>query len=618
MPRRSPTPGTKQNWPPFPKAILLDCFMPFLFGPQLHNTDTEFRLWAPSAKTIELIIEDRTPVQMVREESGFWSTRLDNCGPGTRYRFRAGDAQFPDPASRQQDGGTSGWSVVCAPFQPTGRTEPLRPWHETIICEVHVGTASPEGTFAGLANRLEHFRDAGFTALEIMPINAFPGQRNWGYDGTLIFAPATAYGRREDLRRLVDRAHELGLCLILDVVYNHFGKVDNFIETYAPEWFDSEIETPWGKGIDFSQEAVRQFYNENARMWLSEFDFDGLRFDAIHEIKTDARDVFLGDIAKAARSVKSHAKLIVENMDNIASWLDRDPDNQPKDFTAQWNDDIHHVLHHLVTGEEKQGYDEADRDPIADLEKGLADGFVHDGEAEGESDGTSRGEPASRLPPDAFVSYVQNHDQIGNRADSKRLPDRVSAEKLDFLHFVTMLAPQVPLFFIGEEAHLRTPFPFFVDLPDDAAAEVRADRYKQMRESFEEEVKDGDLPDPNALETFQRAVIDWDEFEEPERQAALARFRTLAAWRREHLWPLAASPCIDSRTGRHGTAIVVSWIFEAGVLTMALNASDRPADLACVVSAPPITTGDFIQQGEVLRLGPWSAVAWTWTRPAGP
>lgn len=590
--------------------------MPSRFGPHLDDTTTQFRLWAPSAKNIDLILKDREPVPMVRDEAGLWSARPDNCGPGTRYRFAIGGKAFPDPASRQQDGGTAGWSVVCAPLLPSGRKEPLRPWHETIICEVHVGTASPEGTFAGLAKRLEHFRDAGFTALEIMPVNAFPGRRNWGYDGTLIYAPAEAYGSREDLRSLVDRAHELGLCLILDVVYNHFGKFDNFIESYAPEWFDNDVETPWGKGIDFTQEMVRQFYYENAGMWLGEFDFDGLRFDAIHEIQTEARDLFLGDLAKVARSVKGDAKLIIENMDNIASWLDRDAANQPKDFTAQWNDDIHHVLHHLVTGEGKNGYDEMGSDPVADLEKGLADGFVHDGEAEGESDGTSRGEPASRLPLDAFVSYVQNHDQIGNRADSKRLPDRVSAEKLDFLHFVTMLAPQVPLFFMGEEAHLRTPFPFFVDLPEAAAAQVRAERYTQMRESFEEEVEEGDLPDPNALETFQRAVIDWSEFEQPERQAAFARFQTLASWRREHLWPLAATPCLDARTGRHGSAIVVSWIFEGGVLTMALNASDRPADLACVVSGPPITTGDFAQHGEVLRLGPWSAVAWTWTRPS--
>jgi 1,4-alpha-glucan branching enzyme len=583
--------------------------MTFLFGPRLDGATTEFRLWAPGASSVAVVFPDGPPLALEKGESGFWSGHAADRGPGTRYKFRTNALEFPDPASRQQDRDTSGWSVVCAPLAPSGRSEPLRPWHETVLCEVHIGTVSPEGTFAGLTKRLEHFRDAGFTALEIMPINEFPGSRNWGYDGTLIFAPDGAYGTREELRRLVDRAHELDLCLVLDVVYNHFGKFDNFIERYAPEWFDEEVETPWGKGIDFTRDMVRQFYYENARMWLKEFDFDGLRFDSVHEMKTEARNTFLGDLAKSARSVKGHAKLIIENMDNIASWLDREQ-NEPKDFTAQWNDDIHHVLHYLATGEGKGGYSDATRDAIADLEKGLADGFVHDGEAEGESDGTTRGEPASRLPPDAFVSYMQNHDQIGNRADSKRLPDRVSAEKLDFLHFVIMLAPQIPLFFMGEEAHLRTPFPFFIDLPEDAAKPMRADRYKQMRESFGEDVKDGDLPDPNDPATFESAVLDWNAFSEPDRRAALDRFRTLAAWRRERLWPLSATPCLDARTGRQGAAIVVSWIFEAGTLTMALNPSDLPADIACDITTSPVSTGEFSQQDHVLRLGPWSAVAW--------
>lgn len=585
--------------------------MPSSFGPRLDGSATTFRLWAPGAKAVDLVLPQADPVSLARGKDGFWSVRLENHGPGTRYRFRIGTLEFPDPASRQQDGGTSGWSVVCAPLAPSGRGQPLRPWHEIVLCEVHVGTVSPEGTFAGLAERLEHFRDAGFTALELMPVSAFPGDRNWGYDGTLLFAPAGAYGTRDDLRRLVDRAHELGLCLLLDVVYNHFGKFDNFIEHYAPEWFDQEIETPWGPGIDFTKETVRQFYYENARMWFEEFDFDGLRFDAIHEIKTEARGLFLHDLAKTARAAKSHARLIIENMDNVASWLDRNGDGQPIDFTAQWNDDIHHALHHLVTGEDKHGYEHDSQDPIADLEKGLADGFVHDDEAEGESDGESREEPASRLPPDAFVSYVQNHDQIGNRADSQRLPDRIGAAKLDFLHFVVMLTPQIPMFFMGEEGHLRTPFPFFVDLPEDEAEIVRADRYRQMRESFQQDVKDGDLPDPNARETFERAKLGWSEYENPQRRAALERFRALAGWRRGHLWPLAATQCLDARTVRNGTAIIVNWRFEAGVLTMALNASNLPVDIACTINGAPFSTGTFSQDGEILRLGPWSAVAWT-------
>ncbi len=585
-----------------------------MFGPLLDGAFTQFRLWAPGAPSVELIRPDQPSLPMQRHEDGFWRLTVQDCPPGTRYKFASGALQFPDPASRQQDGDTAGWSVVCAPLGTDTPRHVERPWHQAILCEVHIGTVSPEGSFAGLMNRLEHFRDAGFTALEIMPINEFPGNRNWGYDGTLIFAPDASYGSREDLRALVARAHELDMSIILDVVYNHFGQHDNFLARYAPEWFDSAMETPWGPGIDFTQPMVRQFYLENACMWLGEFGFDGLRFDAIHEIKSDAGKRFLTDLAQAARAIAPGAHLVIENVENIASWLERDADNRPHKFTAQWNDDIRHVLHFLATGERKHGYEDDNHDAIADLEKGLADGFVHDGEAKGKSDGTTRGEPASRLPLDAFVSFLQNHDQIGNRADSKRLQDRISAEKLDFLHFVTLLAPQIPLFFMGEEAHLRTPFPFFFDLPEGEAEQQRQNRYQQMRDIFQEDVAEGGLPDPNALETFLSARLDWSDYDEPERRAALERFRTLARWRRSHLWPLAATPCLDARTGRQGAAIAVSWIFEAGVLTMALNAADFPADIACIVTGDPVTTGEFSQDGEVLRLGPWSAVAWTWMK----
>ncbi|QQR38673.1 alpha-amylase family glycosyl hydrolase [Devosia rhizoryzae] len=586
--------------------------MAVTFGPVIGASGTTFRLWAPSAPAVSLIFPDSPPIDLQKSEHGFWTVTAKDCGPGTRYKFRIGGLNFPDPASRQQVGGTSGWSLVSEPIEPSGRKQPLSPWHEALICEVHVGTVTPEGTFTALADKLEHFRDAGYTTLEIMPINTFPGSRNWGYDGTLIFAPAEAYGTRQELRALVDRAHALGICLVLDVVYNHFGEFDNLIEHYAPEWFDPDINTPWGPGIDFREEAVRQFYYENAMMWLSEFDFDGLRFDSVHEMKTECRDDFLTGLADACRSVKSHAKLIIENMDNSASWLERDADGTPKTYTAQWDDDIHHVLNYLVADDDKGGYDDPSKDPIADLEKGLADGFIHDGEAEGESNGSTRNEPGSDLPPAAFVSYVQNHDQIGNRADSARLPDRIGPEKLDFLHFAVMLAPQVPLFFMGEEADLRTHFPFFLDLPEKAAAIKREDRYKQMREIFNEDVEDGGLPDPNDPATFAMAKIDWSDFDQPQSQASLARFRELAQWRKDHVWPLTGSKCLDARSGRQGNAVVVNWIFESGTLSMALNPTNTPTDLACTITAPPLSTGDYSQEGEVLRLGAWSAVAWVW------
>ncbi len=582
------------------------------FGPAVEGDSTWFRLWAPNVSTAEVLVEGRDPVTMTRGIDGFLLASLDHCGPGARYRFRVGDVTFPDPASRQQQDDASGWSIVRAAMPQAEPHDPVRPWQEAVICEVHVGAATTEGTFNALAERLEHFRDAGYTCLEIMPVNEFPGARNWGYDGTLIFAPERSYGTPEDLRRLVDHAHQLGLLMILDVVYNHFGQTDNFIPHYAPQWFRNDIETPWGPAIDFEEPVVRQFYYENAVMWLTEYGFDGLRLDSVHEIKTECRQRFLGELAAAARTRKPHAALIVENVRNNFELLERDDRNRPQQYSAQWNDDMHHVLTYLVTGEgPRTGYDDPNKDPYADLEKALADGFVHDPSEGDGSDGRTRGGKAARLPPDSFITYVQNHDQLGNRSDAKRLSERISPEQLDFVHFVKFLAPQIPLCFMGDEANLSSGFPFFVDLDAAAAKATSEERLKQMREMFRDEVGPGGLPDPNDPRTFEMAKLPWQDYETmPERRAALDRFRTLARWRRDRLWPLAATPCLDAQTARQGNCVVVNWVFEAGTLSMALNPTGWPADIGCIVTAPPLSSGRYEQHGEVLRLGSWSAVAW--------
>ena len=587
--------------------------MNFRFGPILDDGGATFRLYAPSARGPQLVLQDRNPLDLTRTEDGFWAVRVDDVSEGTRYRFRSGKVDFPDLASRQQAGDTSGWSVLRRPLPPAANQNPIRPWHETVIAEVHVGAASPEGTFQGLSSRLEYFRDAGYTCLEIMPVNAFPGLRNWGYDGTLVFAPAAAYGSPEELRALVDRAHALGLCMVLDVVYNHFGDTYNFATEYVPEWFSEEVETPWGPGINFENPLVRQFYYENAEMWLSEYDFDGLRFDSVHEMKTAGRGVFLRELAAMARAVKPHAKLIIENMKNSFEWLEREPSsNKPLHYTAQWNDDMHHVLTHLVTGEGGlTGYDDPKKDPYADLEKALADGFVHDPTEGDGSDGRTRGGAAAKLPADSFITYVQNHDQLGNRADAKRISERVSPAQTDFMHFVKFLAPQIPLCFMGDEANLESPFPFFFDLPSEDTKKKRDDRYDQMKNIFNQEVAEGDLPEPGEHDTFLLAKLPLEETSSrPERRDALDRFKQLAAWRRERLWPLSATPCLDARSARQGNSIIVTWEFEAGRISMALNPTSAPVDLACTISRDHVTTGSISVQGDVLRLGPWSAVSW--------
>lgn len=265
----------------------------------------------------------------------------------------------------------------------------------------------------------------------------------------------------------------------------------------------------------------------------------------------------------------------------------------------------------MVTGEgKKTGYDDPSKDAIADLDKALEDGFVHDHEEGPASDGRTRGGPASQLPPDSFITFIENHDQIGNRADATRLSARIEPRQLDFLHFLKFMAPQVPLCFMGDEGNLNTSFPFFTDFPIEAGEEANRRRYKEMREIFQESVADGSLPHPNNPATFQQAKIDWAAFDQPQHHAALARFRQLAAYRRDMVWPLSASPCLDAFTARHEKCSIVNWVFERGTLTVAFNASGQSQDLPCLIQGAPVFTGWFDQMGDVLRLGPWSAVAW--------
>lgn len=584
--------------------------MPYDFGPLIDAAGIRFRLWAPSQPHVELLLPDRPPIAMQRSDSGFWQIHVDGVGAGTRYRFRANGHDVPDPASRLQDGDVAGWSVVWPGLGRPPRPAALRPWHETVLCEVHVGTASPEGTFSGLADRLEHFRDAGYTALELMPIDDFPGQRGWGYDGVLPFAPDGAYGTPETLRALVERAHELGLGMILDVVYNHFGKFWNAIPDYAPEWFAADAETPWGPGIDFRQAAVRRFYCENAQWWLGEYDFDGLRFDSVHEMRTEARDLFLGELARACRAVKPDAALVIENVRNQMHWLTRTGEARPVDFTAQWNDDFHHVLQFLVTGERINGYEDTARDAVADFEKSLRDGFVHDGAAAGASDGRTRGEPASLLPMQAFVSFLHNHDQIGNRPDGARIVERVDAERLDFAHFVLLLSPQIPLFFMGEEAHLRCPFLFFFDLPEPVRSELRDNRYWQMENVFHTKVPPGSLPDPQDPATFERSRLAWDDYGREQHRAALARFRELVELRRDLVWPLASTRCLEARSARQGDGVIVTWQYEAGTYTMLLNPTGDTAMMQVQLNQPVASTGRLEFHDGRIKAGPWSAMVW--------
>ncbi|WP_424811340.1 malto-oligosyltrehalose trehalohydrolase [Roseococcus sp. YIM B11640] len=575
-----------------------------LFGPLLRPEGTLFRLWAPDAKRVSLALPEGGPVAMEPVEDGFFEVLLPEARAGQRYRFLVGGRRaVPDPAARRQDGDVMGWSVVRAELPPLRQARPPRPWHEVVLAELHVGTATPKGSFEALIGRLDHFAENGITAIELMPVADFPGRRNWGYDGVLPFAPDEAYGSPAALRVLVDAAHERGLGVMLDVVYNHFGPEGNFLPAYAKKFFTEAHHTPWGAAIDLEQPLVRRFFVENALMWLGEYDFDGLRFDAVHAFAPPGGDLLLAELAEACRAVKPEAWLVLENDHNAARWLERDAEGRPRFYTAQWNDDAHHALHVAVTGEVSGYYGDYAEDPVAALGRAMAEGFVYQGEASAHRAGEPRGERSAHLPPTAFVNFAQNHDQIGNRPLGDRLAGAVEPERLAFLRFLLLLGPAIPMVFQGEEAGIETPFPFFCDFSGDLADAVRQGRAKEFAEFF---ATAGELPDPLAPETMESARLDWDRMT-PE---ALVSFRSLAAQRRRLVWPLLAGTYGGAELRREGAILFWRWRFEAGVLCLLANPDVVPSEIRLQPRQDGVTVGEAVFDGTHTRLGAWSACAW--------
>jgi maltooligosyltrehalose trehalohydrolase len=444
---------------------------------------TRFRLWAPSQARVDLDLDGEI-VTMTRGDHGWHE--IDGRAPaGSRYRFRIGGKTVPDPRARLQD---KNWCIVTDPDAYRWRDAGWRgrPWEETVFYELHAGLM---GGFKGIENHLRLLAELGITAVELMPIAQFPGTRNWGYDGVLPYAPAQAYGTPDDLKRMVDRAHALGLMIFLDVVYNHFGPEGNYLPLYAPGFFRQDRHTPWGAGIDFRNAEVRRFFIENALYWVHEFHIDGLRLDAVHAIEDDA---FIAELARTVRESEPerHIHIVIENERNDAKLLG-------ENNLAQWNDDFHHALHVLLTGETAGYYGEYARSPAEDLAKSLSGRFSRE-----------RSGPGPQLPPTAFVNFLQNHDHIGNRAFGERLTVLTDETALQTAIALLLLAPSIPLIFFGEEAGAREPFLYFCDHPDKKLAEaVREGRRNEFAKfpEFRDPARRSEIPDPNAPETFRRS-----------------------------------------------------------------------------------------------------------------
>jgi maltooligosyltrehalose trehalohydrolase len=579
------------------------------FGPRLEpDGGVTFYLWAPAAKKVELVLDGVRAMRWL--DDGWHAVTVGDAGAGTLYQFRIDDElNVPDPASAFQPNDVNGPSEVIDHAYdwhvPQWRG---RPWHEAVFLELHVGTFTPEGTFRAAIGKLDHLVETGITAIELMPVGEFAGARNWGYDGVLPYAPESAYGRPEDLKALIDAAHARGLMVFLDVVYNHFGPEGNYLGRYAPQFFMA-AQTPWGSAIDYRIPQVRDFAIENALHWLRDYRFDGLRLDAVHAIVERGEPSMLSELSRAAGRLAAETgraiHLVLENDDNTTSLLDPLADPPSGKYRAQWNDDYHHAWHVLLTGETFGYYRDYEKRPHEHLARTLASGFAYQGEPSVHRNGARRGEPSVVLPPTAFVDFLQNHDQIGNRALGDRLTVVVPERALEAALAVMLLAPMPPLMFMGDEWGSKQPFPFFCDFSGDLGEAVRRGR----RAEFEDTYRDlaGGWPDPLTIETFRSAVLDWSDRERPEHRRRLDLVRRLLGVRRAEIFPLLGKLGEHHAEARFDAGLMTAaWKLAARTQRLLANLTDdarpRPNDLA---EGRPIWGGPVPSQ-----LPPWS-VYWS-------
>ena len=566
---------TLETWPH--GAIMLDA------------QHTRFALWAPDAFYVSVELEDGKSIAMLPQADGWFEVEIQ-CPAGTRYRYNIdGENDVPDPASRAQAEDVHGWSVVVDPLAYQWRHSHWqgRPWHEAVIYELHVGVL---GGYAAVQKQLPRLAELGVTAIELMPLAQFPGERNWGYDGVLPYAPHSSYGSPEQLKQLIDSAHEHGLAVMLDVVYNHFGPDGNYLGQYANGFFQEDVHTPWGAGIDFDRREVRDFFLDNALMWLLEYRFDGLRLDAVHAI--DNPD-FLKELAHRVRQqvdTGRHVWLVLENELNQASLL-------KNDFDAQWNDDFHNVLHVLLTGETDAYYSDFAENPTEKLARCLGEGFIYQGHTT--RHGHERGEPSGDLTPSAFVAFLQNHDQIGNRALGERLHQLCSPQALKAATTLLLLSPMIPLLFMGDEVNAEEPFLFFTDHHGELAEAVREGRRNEFADfaAFKDPQRREHIPDPNALPTFLQSAPAFTENQHAQ------FYRQLLSLRHQQIVPhLPGSVALGAQVLGQG-AVSARWRLGNGsVLQIDLNLGAEPLDHP----APPHLLFET-PTGEGAHLAPFSA-----------
>ena len=588
------------------------------FGAELAAGRARFRLWAPAIPEVSLLLgekRERRDVAMRALAEGWHEAVVDDVAAGTPYAFRIDTgAAVPDPASRYQPWDVNGPSAVVDPraFEWTDDAWRGRPWREAVVYELHVGTFTPAGTYAAAQARLAELAALGVTALELMPLADFSGRRNWGYDGVLPFAPDAAYGTPEDLKRFVQAAHGHGLMVLLDVVYNHFGPEGNHLARYAPQFFNPAHQTPWGAAINFDGEhagPVREFFVHNALYWIEEYHLDGLRMDAIHAIADDSPTHIVTEIARAVADGPGRERpvhIVLENDRNQARLL-----KGRHRATAQWNDDWHHAAHVIATRETDGYYADYAARPVMHLGRALAEGFAWQGEPSPHRKGEARGEPSADLPPLAFVPFLQNHDQVGNRAMGERIASLADPAALRLATAALLLAPSVPLIFMGDEYAASTPFLYFCDFAGPLAEAVREGRRREFSgfARFRDPAARERIPDPGAEETFAASKLKWEERTDGAHAAWLALYRELLAARTRHIVPHLEGDRFGARFETVGGAgLAVDWTLGDGArLHLRANFSATP----CVeMSAAPGTAVHVEGARRDAGRAPWSG-AWS-------
>ena len=574
---------------------------------------TEFWVWAPRAELVEVVVhKEKTALEEVSD--GWHSGFVSSAVPGDDYAFSLDRGKrMPDPRSPWQPDGVHGPSRLLdhSVFEWHDEGWTNRPIHSALLYELHVGTFTPEGTFAAAIERLGHLVELGVNTIELMPVAQFSGARGWGYDGVDLYAPHSAYGGPDGLKSLVDACHQRGLAVVLDVVYNHLGPEGNYLGQFGP-YFTDRYRTPWGDAVNFDgpgSRQVRDFFVDNALMWLRDYHMDGLRLDAVHAIYDFSAVHFLEELSQRVETLEAQLGrdlwLIAESDLNDPKIV-RGRDAHGYGIDAQWSDDFHHALHAIIT-EERSGYYE-DFGRVEHLARALRDAYVYAGTRSPHRNRV-HGRPADGLGGHRFLAYSQNHDQVGNRARGERTSALVEPEALKVAAAAVLVSPFVPMLFQGEEWGASSPFLYFTDHKDEGLGDAVRNGRRNEFAAFGWDPEE--IPDPQSLDTFEWSVLSWEEVEDPAHADLLDWYRRLIQLRR-------SSPALsDGRRDLVETDVDEdrrSLVVRRGPITAAFNFSSERVTIpipGARRAALVLASSDPFESDDAIQLPPTSVAIWS-------